>query len=239
MLRITDVVKNLIIINVFFFIGTSFLPGEMQMWFKLYSPLSEFFQPVQIVTSMFSHADLMHLFFNMLLLFFLGPQLEALWGPKRFLVFYFIAGFGASIVHLSVSYGEYLYAIQSLDASTLDLISEEGGRILLGGENYTSPILSNINLLINIPVLGASGAVSGIMIGFAMNYPDQKMGLFFIPVQFPAAYFILGLLTLDFLGGFMGASIFGRSNIAHFAHIGGAAFGLLMILYWRKFGSRL
>ncbi len=243
MLRITDVVKNLIIINVIVFFGTSFLPLELQDWFKLYSPLSEHFQPVQIVTSMFSHADLMHLFFNMIVLYFFGPPLEALWGAKRFLFFYFIAGFGAWALHLGVNYIEYLYAIKDMTPEMLELLTQKGASAIERGKNYVDPVLGSLNWslyqTINTPVLGASGATSGVMVGFALNYPDQKMGLFFIPVQIAAKHLIFGLLALDFIGGFTGFSLLGRSNIAHFAHIGGAVFGFLLILYWRKFGSRL
>jgi membrane associated rhomboid family serine protease len=200
MLRITDVVKNLIIINVIMYFGTLMLMGDSRILLAMFPPGTEYFNPYQIISHMFMHADLMHLFFNMFGLFMFGPPLESLWGTKKFLFFYLAAGFGALAIHLITGYLG---------------IQEMGG-----------------------PVLGASGALYGVLVGYGMNFPNAKLALIFFPVPVAAKYFIPGLLVLDLLGGFTGFSIFGQ-NIAHFAHVGGAIFGFLMIMYWRKFGSRL
>jgi len=198
--RITDVVKILIIINVIMYAGSRFLMPDTYMLLALWPPgYSDFFQPYQIVSHMFMHADLMHIAFNMFGLFMFGPPLESLWGPKKFLFFYLVCGFGALAIHMLTTY--------------------------LG--------LSSLG-----PVLGASGALYGVLAGYGMNFPNSKLALIFFPVPVAAKYFIPGLLALDFIGGFTGFSIFGKS-IAHFAHIGGALFGFLMVLYWQKFGSRL
>jgi rhomboid family protein len=200
MLRITDVVKNLIIINVIMYFGTLILMGDNRILLAMFPLGTEYFKPYQVITHMFMHADLMHLFFNMFGLFMFGPPLESLWGPKKFLFFYLVAGFGALAIHLITGY--------------------------LGLQEISNP------------VLGASGALYGVLVGYGMNFPNAKLALIFFPVPVAAKYFIPGLLALDLLGGFTGFSIFGH-NIAHFAHVGGAVFGFLMIIYWQKFGSRL
>jgi len=238
MLRVTDVVKNLLIINVLIFFGTLVLPPEIKEWFKLYPPMSDQFKPVQLITHMFMHGSPMHLFFNMFGLFMFGPPLENLWGPKKFLFFYLVAGFGAAALHLGVNYFEYLSLMKSMDPESISLVLQKGGDVMLGGQQYTDPILAKLNSVINTPVVGASGALYGVLVGYGMNFPNAKLALIFFPVPIKAKYFIPGLLALDLLGGFTGFSIFGQ-NIAHFAHVGGALFGLLLILYWRKYGSRL
>jgi membrane associated rhomboid family serine protease len=238
MLRITDVVKNLIIINVIIYFGTMFLSEEIQEWFRLYPPMSDQFEPVQLITHMFSHGGPMHLFFNMFGLFMFGPPLEDLWGPKKFLFFYLVAGFGAAAVHLGINYIEYLQVLGSMDANNIAEVLANGGDIMRNRQQYSDPELAGLNSLINMPVVGASGALYGVLVGYGMNFPNAKLALIFFPVPVAAKYFIPGLLVLDLLGGFTGFSIFGQ-NIAHFAHVGGAIFGFLMIMYWRKFGSRL
>lgn len=242
MLRITDVVKNLIIINVIVFFGTMFLSPEIQEWFRLYPPMSNQFKPVQLITHMFTHGGPMHLFFNMFGLFMFGPPLESLWGPKKFLFFYLVAGFGAAALHLGINYIEYLQAIEGMDPESILEVMENGRNLLMNNEQYQDPVLAEFNikfnLEINIPVVGASGALYGVLVGYGMNFPNAKLALIFFPVPIAAKYFIPGLLALDLLGGFTGFSIFGQ-NIAHFAHVGGAVFGFLMVVYWQKFGSRL
>jgi len=236
--RVTDVVKNLLIINVILYFGVFVLPPEIQQWFRLYPPMSDQFKPVQLITHMFMHGSPMHLFFNMFGLFLFGPPLEALWGPKRFLFFYLVAGFGAAAVHLGVNYFEYLNLMGSMNPDEIALVLQEGGDVMLSGKQYTDSMLAKLNSAINTPVVGASGALYGVLVGYGMNFPNAKLALIFFPVPVKAMYFIPGLIALDLIGGFTGFSIFGQ-NIAHFAHVGGALFGLLLILYWRKYGSRL
>lgn len=225
MVRITDVVKNLLIINVLMFFGTLLILGEprgetmsnlvnypesgsFMDWGKyilaMFYPTSDYFAPYQIITHMFMHGSISHLFFNMFAVFMFGPPLESLWGPKRFLYFYLFTGFGALILHLLVKFIEINY----LGASPL---SE------------------------NVPVLGASGAVFGLLVGFGMNFPNTQLMLLFPPIPMKAKYFVAGYAVIEL---FLGLGHF-DTGIAHFAHLGGALFGLLLILYWRKYGSRL
>lgn len=234
MLQITDVVKSLLIINVIVFFGVMFLPENFQDWFKLYHPVSDHFQPLQLVTHMFNHGGPMHLFFNMFGLFMFGPPLESLWGPKRFLLFYLICGFGAAALHLGVGYYECYQLLAEADVSSFQ---EFRFNYEQRGVRYSESLLDQARSVL-IPVVGASGALYGVLVGYGMHFPNAKLALIFFPVPVAAKYFIPGLLLLDFIGGFTGFSIFGQ-NIAHFAHIGGALFGFIMILSWQKFGSRL
>jgi membrane associated rhomboid family serine protease len=217
MYRITDTVKHLLIINILLFIGSMLLgdPAHDTMlslinertdnfgdWGRyrlaMFFPTSEYFQPYQIVTHMFMHGSIGHLFFNMFGLFMFGPPLESVWGPKRFLTFYMIAGFGALGLHLLASYLE----IQ-----------------MMGGSSY----------LINVPMLGASGAIFGLLAGFGMLFPNSIIMLLIPPIPIKAKYFVLIYAVLEL---FLGVSNL-TGGVAHFAHVGGALFGVLLILYWR------
>lgn len=222
--RITDVVKHLLIINIGLFIVTIFFMGEpggrvmsqlvneqltdFSLWGKfqlaMFFPSSDYFKPYQIVTHMFMHANFIHIFFNMFVLFMFGPPLEALWGPKRFLFFYFFAGFGALLLHLVVKYLE----MEFMGASPLE---------------------------INVPMLGASGAIFGLLIGFGMMFPETRLMLLFPPIPIKAKYFVLIIAALEL---FLGVSRM-SAGIAHFAHLGGALFGFLLIWYWSKYGTKL
>ena len=206
-LRLTDVVKNLLIINVIAYVLTH-LTGEWGygwlMDLSVYFPTSEKFQPVQIVTYMFMHGDLMHIFFNMFALVMFGGAIETLWGPKRFLFYYFFTGFGALALEFAVKWYE-------LDSG---MISPEA---------------------VNVPMLGASGAVFGILAAFGMMFPESRIMLIIPPIPMKAKYFVLIYAALEI---FLGIGQFG-TGIAHFAHVGGALFGFLLILYWRNRGEQL
>lgn len=204
MLRVTDVVKNLLIINVLMYFGTvMFMGNPSRLMLAMFYPTSDYFAPYQIISHMFMHGGVTHLFFNMFALFMFGPPLENLWGPKRFLFFYLFTGFGALLLHLTVKYIELHY---------------------MGADP----------LSINVPVLGASGAVFGLLVGFGMNFPETKLMLLFPPIPIKAKYFVAGYAVIEL---FLGLGNF-TAGIAHFAHVGGALFGLLLILYWRKYGSQ-
>ena len=174
------------------------LMGDSRISLALFYPGSDFFEPYQLVSHMFMHANTGHLLFNMLSLFFLGPMVERVFGTRRFLFYYLFAGFGAALTHLAFMY----YQID------------------ISGD-YTG---------INIPVLGASGAVYGVIIAFAVLFPDVRLMLIFPPIPIKARYLAAGLIALDLFSGISGYS----TGIAHFAHLGGALFGYLLILYWRK-----
>ena len=204
MMRLTDVVKNLIILNVAInLIFVLFFP-ELKNWLAFHYPGIEGrygsgFEPFQIITHMFAHDGYStistHLLFNMVGLYFFGPPIEALWGPKKFLFYYFFAGFGSLILNVF------------------------------------------INFIENDPSImwGASGAIMGLIIGFAYYFPRQKVSLLFPPITLTAKQMAIGLIAID-----LGLGLFSNgTGIAHFAHLGGALFGFILIQYWNKFGSRL
>ena len=170
----------------------------------MFFPTSDYFRPFQIVTHMFMHADIGHLFFNMFAVFMFGPPLEDVWGPKRFLFYYLLTGFGSVLLHTLV----------------------RGVEIYWFGESVFAA---------NVPSLGASGAVFGLLVGYGMLFPDNRIMLLFPPIPLKAKYFVLIYAGVEL---FMGLGNL-NTGVAHYAHLGGALFGFLLILYWRKFGSRL
>lgn len=214
MFRITDVVRHLLIINVLVFFGTLLL-GEPtygvvmnepdfslgRAILGLFYPTSPFFRPFQLVTHMFMHGDISHLFFNMIGLYFFGPALEVFWGPRRFLFYYLFTGFGAVVLDMLVKYISITYY---------------GGSDMGFG-------------------WGASGAIFGLLAGYGMLFPNNIISLIFPPISMPAKYFVIIYGGIELYLGTSGMN----TGIAHFAHLGGAISGVILILFWRKFGSRL
>ena len=209
-MRITDVVKHLLIINVLVYFGSMLLIGDRATSILgLYYPTAEgYFKPYQFVTHMFMHGSDMHLLFNMIGLFFFGPPPEATWGPKRFLFYYLFTGFGAMALYLLVKTFELYY---------------------LG---------ANPNI-IYIPMVGASGAIFGLLVAYGMLFPNNIVSLIFPPISMKAKYFVLIYAGIELFMGVGSTARGGMGGVAHFAHLGGAISGALLILYWRRFGSRL
>ena len=259
MFRITDVAKSLLIINVMFFLA-GFIFGDQQMLdlMALHYPSSELFKPVQLVTHFFMHGGLTHLFFNMFALVMFGSALETRWGPKRFLLFYFICAFGAAALHMGYSWYE-MNQLQDYMALFKNSPSVEVFRefIQFGGLDEIPEVvdMSNrmsrglnpqtigegnalmnefYNIKINIPVVGASGAIYGLLLGFGMLFPNVELMLIFLPIPIKAKYFIPVLMIVEL---YLGLNQFSWDNIAHFAHLGGAVTGFLLILYWRNTGQ--
>jgi membrane associated rhomboid family serine protease len=226
-LYITDVVKHLIIINVIVFIGTNFMGGptgditEFNDWgslrFAVFYPTSEFFRPFQVVTYMFMHGGVAHIFFNMYALYMFGTAIETVWGPKRFLFYYLFTGFGALALQFFVQYIEIQSVLQKLADQPIEV--QEAA----------------ISAFKNTPMLGASGAVFGILAAYGMQFPNNVLTLLFPPVSMKAKYFVLIYAALE-IG--LGLSPY-QTGVAHFAHVGGALFGFLLIMYWRKRGERM
>lgn len=260
MLRITGVVKHLLIINVLLFLAAMAFDIDI---LALHYPASEKFQPFQIVTHFFMHANFPHLFFNMFALWMFGSALEALWGAKRFLYFYFLCAFGAAILYSVVNYFDFSH-LQEAIASFLenpsddtywlffnevpldrlnpeykDLVSQLGNAIRGGDPNVISQganlMREYVDFQMGIPVVGASGAIYGLLLAFGMKFPNTELMLIFLPIPVKAKYFIPLLMVVEL---YLGMNQFSWDNIAHFAHLGGALSGFLLILYWRKFGTR-
>ena len=207
-------VKNIIMINILVMIMTSLNENFMVEKFALFYPTSPFFHWWQPVTHMFMHGGFWHIFFNMYTLFIFGTILERVWGTKKFLVFYFITGLGAALVHTGVEWLQMQYWMgQAADGSMA--------------------ALKSIHTLKMTPTVGASGAIYGVLMGYAMLYPDSIMTLIFPPVSLKAKWFVLIFAGIELLTGVTGTG----GGIAHFAHLGGLIFGFLLIVYWKKRGT--
>jgi membrane associated rhomboid family serine protease len=229
-------VTFIIAVNVIFFALTNIegISDSMVTNFALFFPENPNFHWWQLVSNMFMHGSLMHILFNMYGVYAFGSLLEKLWGPKRFVLFYFLCGLGASVIYLAVDY----YKFHALEAGLLadGIPASDLQRFLDSGKLFHSPVDENIlayRAIYNTKALGASGAVYGILVAFGMMFPNVKLMLVFLPVPIAAKYFIPGLVALDLFSGVTGVSVFG-GGIAHFAHIGGALIGFLLMLYWRN-----
>ena len=242
MMRITDTVKHLIIINVIFFVASQFLGESMYEKMALFYPENPYFGFWQFVSSMFMHGGVMHILFNMYALWAFGSPLEVLWGRNKFLFFYFAAGLGAGLLYTLVNYYQFNSIFNQLSALGLTEIDIQE---LLSSGQYNSAILDQISetklrefyQIFHTPAVGASGAIYGVLVAFAFKYPNVELMLMFIPVPVKAKYFIPAIVALDLFSGLTGFSIFGAfggGGIAHFAHVGGALIGYLLMLYFQR-----
>lgn len=204
-------IKHIIIINVLMMLLTLMRENFMYETFALFYPTSPFFHWWQPVTHMFMHGGFWHLFFNMYTLFIFGSVLERVWGTKKFLVFYFVTGLGAALVHTGVEWIQ----MQSLISK-----AAEG----------SSAAMASIHAMKMTPTVGASGAIYGVLMGYAMLYPDSVLTLIFPPISLKAKWFVLIFAAIELLTGVTGTG----GGIAHFAHLGGLIFGFLLMWYWKK-----
>ncbi len=221
MREIPVVTKNLIAINVLMFLALLAFERsgiDLNNLLGLHLFLAPDFRPYQLVTYMFMHGGFTHILFNMYALWVFGSVLERVWGSSRFLLFYIVAGVGAGVVQEAVQYAYY-----AMNLAQYAQVNIGGGVIV--------PMAEYLNLWTTV---GASGAVYGILLAFAMTFPNES--LFIIPFPFPikAKYFVLIFGAIEL---FTGLSNNVGDNVAHFAHLGGMIFGLIMILYWRKKGK--
>jgi len=234
---IPPVVKNIIIINVILFLAM-IVAGQrwginLNDYLGLHYWASNKFNLAQIVTYMFMHGGYMHIFFNMFAVFMLGSTLEYTWGSKRFLNFYMITGIGAGLIQLLVIFIRVNIIQAELPPELVQQVYAEGTSVLARGMNYTNSTMAQLNLLINTTTVGASGAVFGILLAFGMMFPNAPLYFMFIPVPIKAKYFVIGYGILSLYLGFANRA---GDNIAHFAHLGGMLFGIILILYWKKKG---
>ena len=231
--QLPEIVKNLLIINGLFFLATISLESygiDFTKWFALHQFQSQDFMPHQLITHLFMHGNFTHLLFNMFALWMFGKTLENVWGGKRFLTYYMITGIGAAFVHLAVSQYEILSLQSQISPNELSNLLENGGGLLANFQNYSYPLMGKLNILINTPTVGASGAVFGILLAFGMLFPNTLLYIYFaIPVK--AKYFVIiyGIMEL-----YSGISNNPADNVAHFAHLGGMLFGFILLKYWQK-----
>ena len=210
--NIPPVTRSLLIINVLMFVATLINPPLMKGLFAMAYPASTAFRWWQPLTHMFMHDGIWHILFNMYTLVMFGMVVERALGSKRFLILFFVTGFGAVLLHTGV---EFL--------QVRSLVKE-----------YTPAPYSAQQIYDMIPhVLGASGAVYGVLVAFAMLYPESRMTLIFPPVTLDAKWMVAIFIGIELLTGITGTQL----GVAHFAHLGGALFGFLLILYWRKRGE--
>ncbi|MDO4181036.1 MAG: rhomboid family intramembrane serine protease, partial [Bacteroidales bacterium] len=210
------VTKNLLIINVLCFFGAVVANKygmDLNDLLGLHFFMASDFNPAQLITYMFMHGGFEHILFNMIALWMFGSSLEFIWGPKKFLLYYMICGIGAGLVQEMVQYVHYATELSHYG-------SVNTGVAIIPMEEY-------LNLMTTV---GASGAIYGILLAFGMSFPNSQMYVFPIPFPIKSKFFVIGYAVLElFLG--LGAS---GDGIAHFAHLGGMVFGLILIMYWKK-----
>ena len=229
-----EVVKNLLIVNGLFFLATVAMQPQGLDLSRLLGAFywdSEHFRVWQIVTHMFMHGSFMHIFFNMFALWMFGTAIERIWGSKRFLIYYLITGFGAFILHYAVVAFQVQQLIPEVSPEMVRDIKTNGLDILMRNQNYSDPTFAKLNLLYNIPVVGASGAVFGILLAFGMMFPNTRLMLIFFPVPIKAKYFVMGYGAIELFSGIANRP---GDNVAHFAHLGGMLFGFILIKYWNN-----
>lgn len=210
------------------FVGTIFLPYEYKSMLSLHFYKSPEFQPFQIVTSMFMHANIMHLVFNMFTLYFIGPYTERTLGSKRFLILYLVAGFGATALHVGINVWEYSSILPSVPQEAIDTIVRDGRQAKLPSVLWNMESVGKFAGIYLGSILGASGCTSGVVLAFSTMFPNLKMMIFPIPVPLAAKYIAVLFIVGSFYLGISG----GAPGIAHFAHLGGAIIGFLMVKYW-------
>lgn len=204
MFRITPIVKHFIIINVIMFVLTLLAEGFMLEKFALFYFNSPFFKPYQLISHIFMHGGFMHILFNMYSLYIFGSVLESVWGGKKFFIYYMVTGIGAALFHLFITY-------LRIESGVLD------------------PYLASI-----IPMVGASGAIYGLLLAYGVLFPNNVLTLFFPPVSLKAKYMVFVFGGLEFLLGLGGSG----DGVAHFAHLGGMLFGFVILMIWKR-GNKL
>tara|TARA_B110000971_G_scaffold109547_1_gene112208 strand:+ start:3643 stop:4449 length:807 start_codon:yes stop_codon:yes gene_type:complete len=259
MRQITPTVKHLLIINCIVFAGT-YLLGNKDLFYgllALYYPLSDYFMPWQVFTHMFMHGGFQHLLFNMFALFMFGTAVERVFGQRKFLIFYISSGLGAVALTFGVYYIQIYPLISELETLgfSFDFIKEviksnflsdnvfqeEELKSVLSNYGYSMKLnadsfrmLFDLIVSSNGSMVGASGAIMGVLVAFGMLNPNAELMMIFLPIPIKAKYFIPGIIALDLISAFTGVSIFSPSNTAYIAHIGGAITGFLLMYFWKK-----
>ncbi|MDR1501358.1 MAG: rhomboid family intramembrane serine protease [Prevotella sp.] len=227
------VTRNLLIINVLAYFATVMLKDIVNLnnYLSLHYITSSLFMPHQIITYMFMHGGISHLFFNMFAVFMFGRVLETVWGPKKFFVYYIITGIGAAALQILVTY----LRIRGIEGSlSPDIVSQvQAGATSVMANVSDHEAIQNLFALINTPMLGASGAVFGILVAFGMLFPNAELMLLFPPIPIKAKWFVIGYGVIELSLGVVDRV---GDNVAHFAHLGGLITGLIILLYWRKKG---
>lgn len=238
MREMTETVKQLIIINIIFFAGTQLVGEVGYKYLSLYYPENVNFEYWQLLSHMFMHGGVMHIFFNMFALYSFGTALEQFWGSKKFLFFYLSCGLGAGLIHLASNYYFFHSGMNALVAegfSKTDIITilNQGKIDTRWQESLPLSDFQNFISAFITPAVGASGAIYGILVAFAFMFPNAELMMIFLPIPIKAKYFVPVIVGLDLFSGVTGFSVFG-GGIAHFAHVGGAFVGFMMMWYWKR-----
>ena len=235
-----QVVLNLIILNTLIFFAQASFGGlsddsHINDLFALHHYRSDVFRPYQLITHMFLHGSFMHLFFNMFGLWMFGSVMERIWSPKKFITFYLLCGIVAGLTQMA----NYAYDFWQIDHPPFNL------KTLVNNPRYFFEHFHNVlnvsdfiqyqkAMRMNATV-GASGAIMGVLVAYGFLFPDTEMIIFPIPIPIKAKWAIIGIVALDFFGGISDTA---NDNVAHFAHIGGAIAGYLIMRYWKNKGSQ-
>lgn len=264
MIRISPTVKHLIILNAIIFVGTYFMGNRDLFYgfLALFFPLNSNFEYWQILTHMFMHGNVQHLLFNMFALWMFGSAVEQVFGQRKFITFYISCGLGAVFVTFLVYFVQIYPIIGAIESGgySFDLIREITRLNILDNNIFRGEILAqkmqpilesyghslnqmnentfrdffDLNVQSNGSMVGASGAIMGVLVAFAMLNPNAELMLIFLPIPIKAKYFIPAIIALDLFSAVTGVSIFSPSNTAYIAHIGGALTGFLLMYFWKK-----
>ncbi|MDA8589015.1 rhomboid family intramembrane serine protease [Flavobacteriaceae bacterium] len=226
MRSIPETIKQLIIINVIFYFGSQSIGNLSYDILALHYYENEKFLISQFITHMFMHGSPSHILFNMFGLWMFGSPLEQMWGRQKFLFFYISCGLGAALLQMLVYYSQIQNLYQVIELNNLSLSEPQLILNFMSERDYSNAITA-----FNSVMVGASGAIYGVLVAFAFSFPNSKLMLLFLPFPIKAKFFVPLLILIDL---FFGISSFSVGPIAHFAHVGGAIIGLIMVLYWRK-----
>ncbi len=223
--NLSPVVKNLLILNIIFFVATWSLKKiglvDLDLLLAAHYFDSPYFKVWQIISYMFMHADIFHIFFNMFALYVFGPMLEYTMGPKRFLQFYFITGLGALALQMAVQAFEVHQIIGTFTVPGHDIRPYQ----YTAGYEYLWATYSAYG-----GIVGASGAIFGLLVAFGMLFPNVELFIMFIPLPVKAKYAVIGYIVWELWGGLRPTP---GDSVAHFAHLGGALLGFILIKVWR------
>lgn len=230
---IPPVTLNLLIINVLLWVITALFANRIDLanLLGLHFVTSELFMPHQLITHMFMHGSTSHVFFNMFAVFMFGSVLERTWGSTKYLVYYLVTGLGAAALQLLITYIRIQAIEADLPAELVARVYAEGANALAQSKNFIDPLAAKLNDLLNIPMVGASGAVFGLLVAFGMLFPNVELMMLFFPVPIKAKWFVMGYGVMELVLGVLDNA---GDNVAHFAHLGGLITGFFIILYWRK-----
>lgn len=233
--NIPPITRNIIIINVIVFIVTYILGDKIVEYLAAFYPFSPYFHSWQIITHMFMHGGLMHILFNMMTLFSFGPILEQTLGDKKYLILYFASGLGAFFLFNAWNFVEVQTISRELQELGFNVNAYlSGASVNFSGSTDTiirqKELLGSLNDIITIPMLGASGAIFGVVAAFATLYPDSKIGIMFIPVPIKVKYLLPIIVVISVYLGVSGNG----GGITHLAHVGGALVGWLLARNWKK-----